>query len=192
MKVYEGQVQRDEEQLEAKCQELDGELDLIENELKDIIDRKAKVQASMAELNVKASPQFWKNVLEGEGLLSAEAEVRDKDEALKVVQAQLLQAVRETGIANPERAAQILQQHERSQILLTEAATKSAGVVKRIEGWADFLEKLAVGDSGRELAQALFTINEEHQKQVRLLKKSKSQVLEEAMDSLIIALPEQN
>ncbi|CAJ1422650.1 unnamed protein product [Effrenium voratum] len=96
----------------------------------------------MAELNVKASPQFWKNVLEGEGLLSAEAEVRDKDEALKVVQAQLLQAVQETGIANPERAAQILQQHERSQILLTEAATKSAGVVKRIEGWADFLEKL--------------------------------------------------
>lgn len=192
MEVYEDQVKKDEEQRTSDEQKLDGKLEKIEKELMDIADQKKKRQESIAELKHKDSEKFWNNVLEAEGLLSAEAEVKEKDALLRVVEKQLLEAMKKTGVADPELAAHLITQHERSKILLSEATDRSTEVATNMQSWVSLAEEIVRDPSSATdcLPTALFILRDEHQEQMRRIRKFRPQFLQKIYDSVsaVIAL----
>jgi len=108
MEVYEDQVQQDEEKRKLDEQNFDEELEKVDEELMDIAHQKEKLQRKIRELKTKDSEDFWKNTLEAEGLLSAEAEVKEKEEKLIELRRQFQELMRKTGVANPDAAANLM------------------------------------------------------------------------------------
>lgn len=79
MEVFKDQVQQDEEEWKLDEQNFDEDKKVLDDELMDIAHQKEKLQRKIRELKMKDSEDFWKNTLEAEGLLSAEAEVKEKE-----------------------------------------------------------------------------------------------------------------
>ena len=173
MSIYENQTKRDEASREKDIQVLDQDLKDIKNKLDDLADQKAKLNDDIAELREKNSEEFWKNTLEAEGLLSAESKVEEIAKRLQDLQAQFRQAMRETGVADPDLAAQLIMQHEISKVLLKEATQRSTEVATRMNNWATQVQQVILDDHDSQIAQGLLIVNEEHQKQYRALKKMK-------------------
>lgn len=190
MEVYENQVTKDEEHRQADERDLDWKLEKIDDELIDISDKKEKLRDDIEELKVKDSQEFWTSKLSAEGLLAAEAEVKRKDEKLKFIQEQLLEAMKKTGVANPELAAGLITQHERSSILLSETSKKSKVVAQGMQEIISQVE-MTIHDSSNvmeQVASALLIIHDEHQEQMRRLKKIKPQVLKNVWESKAVFL----
>ena len=188
MEVYEDQVQQDEEKRKLDEQNFDEELEKVDEELMDIAHQKEKLQRKIRELKTKDSEDFWKNTLEAEGLLSAEAEVKEKEEKLIELRRQFQELMRKTGVANPDAAANLMLQHEKSRFLLGEASDISSEVATRMNEFIFQVEKVIVHglanvEKQEQLATALLILHEEHQRQGRRLKQHRQMVLERLWDS---------
>lgn len=181
MDEYENQVKKDEEERKAHDRALDEELEETKTELVDVIAQKAKLQEEIEELKGKDSHEFWKNTLEAEGLLSAEAEVKEKDEQLAILQHQLLEAVRKTGLVNPNQAAEVIATHEAFKTVLSEARAASRFAAGRMKNL--IRNSKAVHDSGHTVAgfaKGLRSLHEAHEAQIQFRKKSMSR--QQALD----------
>ena len=186
MEVYEDQVQQDEDKLKLDEQDLDEDLEKLGTELMGIARQKEKVQEKIRGLKTKDSEDFWKNTLEAEGLLSAEAEGKEKERKLIELERQFQELMRKTGVANPDAAANLMLQHEKSRFLLGEASDISSEVATRMKEFISQVEKVTVHGKVRQLEQlaiALLMLDEAHQKQVRRLKQLKAKVLKSQVDS---------
>eukprot|EP00435_Cladocopium_sp_Y103_P014935 s3979_g3.t1 len=188
MEVYEEQVQQDEEKRKLDEKSLDKDLEKVDNELIGIARQKEELQKKIRDLKTKDSEKFWKNKLEAEGLLSAEAEVEEIEEKLIELLRQFRELMRKTGVANPDAAANLMLQHEKSRFLLGEASDISSEVATRMNEFISQVEKATVHDLGNvkqleQLAAALLIVDEEHQKQKRRLQQFKQDVLESQWDS---------
>lgn len=188
MEVFKDQVQQDEEEWKLDEQNFDEDKKVLDDELMDIAHQKEKLQRKIRELKMKDSEDFWKNTLEAEGLLSAEAEVKEKEEKLIELRRQFQELMRKTGVANPDAAANLMLQHEKSRILLVEASDISSEVATRMNEFIFQVEKVIVHglanvEQQEQLATALLILHEEHQRQGRRLKQHKQMVLERLWDS---------
>ena len=188
MEVYEEQVQQDEEKWTLDEQKLHEDLEEVDSELMGIAHQKEKLQKKIRDFKTKDSDEFWKNILEAKGLLSAEAEVQDLEEKLIELRQQFRELMRKTGVANPDVAANLMLQHEKSRFLLGEASDISSEVATRMNEFISQVEKVTINDLGNveqkeHLATALLILDEEHQKQGLRLKQFKPQVLESQWDS---------
>ncbi|CAK9058302.1 SAM domain-containing protein [Durusdinium trenchii] len=190
MEVYDNQVKKDEEQRMSDEQLLDQKLEEIENNLTDINVQKGKRQEHLVELRKKDSEKFWKNILNSQGLLSAEAEVEQKDASLKVLQDQLLEVMRATGVTNPEMATRLITQHERTKFLYSEVSAKSREVATNMQEWLSLAGSIIRDPtiSIDALPMALLILHDEHQEQMRSLQKSRPQFLKRIWDSTTLAL----
>ena len=186
MEICEDQVQQDEDKLKLDEQDLDEDLEKLGTELMGIARQKEKVQEKIRGLKTKDSEDFWKNTLEAEGLLSAEAEGKEKERKLIELERQFQELMRKTGVANPDAAANLMLQHEKSRFLLGEASDISSEVATRMKEFISQVEKVTVHGKVRQLEQlaiALLMLDEAHQKQVRRLKQLKAKVLKSQVDS---------
>ena len=191
MEVYENQVTKDEECRQSDERDLDRMLEQIDHELMDISDEKEKLQDYIEELKVKDSHEFWTNRLSAEGLLAAEEEVKQIDKQLNLIQEQLIEAMKKTGVANPELAADLITQHERSSILLSETSKKSKVVAQGMQEIIEQVKMIIRHDSTtvmEQVASVLLIIHDERQEEMRRLKKSKPQVLRNVWESKAIFL----
>ena len=190
MEGYDNQVKKDEEQRMSDEQLHDQKLEEIENNLTDINVQKGKRQEHLVELRKKDSEKFWKNILNSQGLLSAEAEVEQKDASLKVLQDQLLEVMRATGVTNPEMATRLITQHERTKFLYSEVSAKSREVATNMQEWLSLAGSIIRDPtiSIDALPMALLILHDEHQEQMRSLQKSRPQFLKRIWDSTTLAL----
>ncbi|CAK9017983.1 SAM domain-containing protein, partial [Durusdinium trenchii] len=190
MEVYDNQVKKDEEQRMSDEQLHDQKLEEIENNLTDINVQKGKRQEHLVELRKKDSEKFWRNILNSQGLLSAEAEVEQKDASLKVLQDQLLEVMRATGVTNPEMATRLITQHERTKFLYSEVSAKSPEVATNMQEWLSLAGNIIRDPtiSIDALPMALLILHDEHQEQMRSLQKSRPQFLKRIWDSKTLAL----
>ena len=79
--------------------------------------------------------------------------------------------MKKTGVANPELAADLITQHERSSILLSETSKKSKVVAQGMQEIISQVE-MTIHDSSNvmeQVASALLIIHDEHQEQMRRL-----------------------
>ena len=144
MQVYEDQVQgdrkrmaSDEQDLVQKCTELKDDQAQIQKEIE-------AQKTHLARLRMMDSPKSWENVLQAENLPALEAEVNEKEGKRQLIVDQLRQAVTDTGVVDPEQAAQIITQHETSKILLSETTAKSKEVSARIRELVSQMELLVL------------------------------------------------
>lgn len=186
MDEYEKQVKKDEEERKAHDRALDAELEKTKKELVDVTAQKAKLQEEIDELKGKDSHEFWKNTLEGEGLLSAEAEVKEKDDQLTILQYSLLEAVRKSGVVNPDLAAEVIATHEAFKTVLSEAREASRSAAARMKNLIRLIRLIfsTVHDTDHTMvagfAKALLSLHEAHEAQIQYRKKSMSR--QQALD----------
>ena len=155
MESYEAQVNRSDALWDADVQEINQELEKIEDELQDLKDQEERLNENIADLKKKNTGDFWEDVLEGVGLISAESEVKDNVERVKMIRTELLQAVKETGIADFYQAAQMIFHHQTSKVLLKETTQKSSQVAARMNEFASQVRQLMLDDQWHSAGRSL-------------------------------------
>ncbi|CAE7382470.1 unnamed protein product [Symbiodinium necroappetens] len=204
MKVYQDQVEEDAQRNKKDAQSFDETCLELEEKLSQIGSDIEKKTAYIASLKRKNSQKHWQTILQAEGLIALEDEVKETEQKLQVIRGQLLQAMQETGVADPVMAAQIITQHEKSKILLSETTAKSSEVAVRMEELlsqveglvqpglndTDLLTSLDTEDL-EPLSEAMHVINDRHEEHMRFLANHKAQVFGEVVNKAAEELPSQ-
>ena len=184
MGVYEDQVQEDEEQLKKDEAGLDRELEVIKGNLEALEVERQRLQKLKNDFT--KSDGSWKTTLTAAGLFAAEDEVKKKDQEIQDLKQQFLEAFQATGVVDSELQVQIITEHERSQVLLFEAGTRSSVATERMRSLASDVRNLgtlASSNSVPDMVRWVFWVLDSHQEQGLLLEKSKAQVRENFVNS---------
>ena len=199
MEAYEEQVKKDEEQRKAAVQDLDESLKEVEGELLDVEKQVQKTQEVITELKSKDSEKWVDTVLASEGLLDLEAEVREKDEILKTLRRQFAELLHKTGLANPDEAANLVTQHEKSRVLVFRASEASTDVSVTMKMMEKTISRVTMDPMGMEdVALSLDFVQRKHKNQNEHLKRNQHEVLKKEWDLLsateasLLVAPESN